>query len=147
MFTMTFDQPATPRPPTSTPGGLPIYYQHNILRQDLRRNPYTLFIFGDNTERVGLGGQARDMRHEPNAFGIATLWKPGAPFHESQYASATNAIMSDIENIEVYLHEFAMVCCPANGIGTGLARMMEYAPSIKRFLDMALYQRLGIINE
>jgi hypothetical protein len=33
-------------------------------------------VFGDNGRRIGFGGQAKEMRGEPNAIGVATNWEP-----------------------------------------------------------------------
>ncbi|KKL05458.1 hypothetical protein LCGC14_2605850, partial [marine sediment metagenome] len=49
-----------------------IEYRDHITRQMLRDEPDTLFVFGDNMQRRGLGGQAFAMRGEPNAVGIPT---------------------------------------------------------------------------
>ena len=53
-----------------------IIYQKFIYRSDLKANPSVLYLFGDNLQRVGLGGQAKEMRGEPNAVGIATKKAP-----------------------------------------------------------------------
>ncbi|MEC7290450.1 MAG: hypothetical protein VXW22_10215, partial [Pseudomonadota bacterium] len=73
-----------------------ILRQHRIYRQDLRANPGTIYVFGDNTERVGLGGQAKEMRGEPNARGIATLWSPGRPYKAKDIEQALQIIDQDI---------------------------------------------------
>jgi len=46
--------------------------EKHITRQMLRAEPGTLWVFGDNLQRKGLGGQAKEMRGEPNAIGIPT---------------------------------------------------------------------------
>jgi hypothetical protein len=51
---------------------MPIIYQKFIRRQDLRNNRDKFYVFGDNMQRIGYGGQARDMRGEPNAIGAVT---------------------------------------------------------------------------
>ena len=48
----------------------------NISRAYVRANRDKLFLFGDNLERRGFGGQAAAMRGEPNAVGIPTKKKP-----------------------------------------------------------------------
>ena len=53
-----------------------ITFQERITRADLRANPDTLYVFGDNMRRRGMGGQAAEMRGEPNAVGIPTKWRP-----------------------------------------------------------------------
>ena len=49
-----------------------IEYVDFIERSMLQQRPNDIFIFGDNMIRKGLGGQAREMRGEPNAIGIPT---------------------------------------------------------------------------
>jgi hypothetical protein len=34
------------------------------------------YVFGDNGRRIGFGGQAKEMRGQPNAIGVATKWEP-----------------------------------------------------------------------
>lgn len=48
-----------------------------ITRETVRKNPDKIFIFGDNYERVGNGGQAAACRDEPNTIGLATKHTPG----------------------------------------------------------------------
>ena len=48
-----------------------------ITRDMLRSEPRKIFLFGDNLARWGLGGQAKEMRGEPNAHGITTKRFPG----------------------------------------------------------------------
>jgi len=50
---------------------MPILYQDQIKRDDLRAHPDRIYLFGDNVARQGRGGQAKEMRGEPNALGIA----------------------------------------------------------------------------
>ena len=47
-----------------------------ITRDYVRANRDKLFLFGDNLEQRGLGGQAAAMRGEPNAIGIPTKKSP-----------------------------------------------------------------------
>ena len=53
-----------------------IIFQKMIYREDLIRNPDTIYLFGDNDKRKGLGGQAKEMRGESNAIGIRTKKAP-----------------------------------------------------------------------
>ena len=46
-------------------------YEPYYSKEALRAEPEALFIFGDNCECYGRGGQAV-IRYEPNAVGIAT---------------------------------------------------------------------------
>jgi len=53
-----------------------IIKQHKIYRKDLKNNPDVLYLFGDNLVQKGFGGQAKEMRGEPNAEGIPTKKLP-----------------------------------------------------------------------
>jgi hypothetical protein len=57
----------------------------HITRQRVRENLDTIFIFGDNLQEKGFGGQAREMRGEPNAIGIPT--KNAPDLRESSFFS------------------------------------------------------------
>jgi len=119
---------------------MPVVYQHRIERQDLRDNPGVLYLFGDNVERRGLGGQAKAMRGEPNAVGIRTKLAPhnrdDAFFSEypGLVARQNTWIAEDFEPIFRHLNEGGVVVVPAEGLGTGLARMRETSPSSWKFL-------------
>ena len=43
-----------------------------ITRDKIKENPDVLYLFGDNLLRKGLGGQAKEMRGEPNTLGIVS---------------------------------------------------------------------------
>ena len=51
---------------------MPVIFMSSITREFVRNHPDFIFVFGDNLAKKGLGGQAREMRGEPNAVGIAT---------------------------------------------------------------------------
>ena len=47
-----------------------------ITRDKVKENPDVLYLFGDNLLRKGLGGQAKEMRGEPNTLGIVSKKYP-----------------------------------------------------------------------
>ena len=115
-----------------------IYKQKWIERDDLKSNPDVFFLFGDNTVRKGMGGQAGAMRGEPNAIGIATKLTP---------TSGSNAYFSDLEldhNCRIIAQDMRvafqkrdeghMIVIPADGLGTGLSKLPELAPKTNEFL-------------
>jgi hypothetical protein len=69
---------------------------NTITRAYVRANPNKLFLFGDNLERKGFGGQAAAMRGEPNAIGVPTKKKPShfpdAYFTDSEFEQNKFAI-------------------------------------------------------
>lgn len=120
-----------------------VYTQKWIERDDLKNNPDVFFLFGDNTVRKGLGGQAGAMRGEPNAIGIATKLTP---------TSGSNAFFSDQElehNCRIIANDFRkafqkrdeghMIVVPADGLGTGLSELPERAPKTNEFLERLLH--------
>lgn len=120
---------------------MPIVYSDWITRKMLRAKPDALFVFGDNAERKGFGGQAREMRDEPNAIGIATKWAPGMAekdfFSETtaaDLARALDVMGVDLEKIRRALLQGKTVIVPSAGLGTGLSQLPTRAPTIYREL-------------
>lgn len=116
-------------------------YKHHIVRQDLRDNPNDLFLFGDNDLRIGFGGQAKEMRGEPNACGIRTKYKPtlddDAFWHDSTYEQNIAKINEDFERI--FNHPYRIIMS-SNGIGTGLARLTQNAPRTLQYLNDQIFK-------
>lgn len=118
--------------------------QQFISRSDLRANPQVLYIFGDNLAREGMGGQAKNMRGEPNAFGIATKARPshGHPddyFHD--YIKQHRILVDqDFDKLEAWLRSdhWNAVVIPMDGIGTGLAKLQHFAPALLTHINHRL---------
>jgi hypothetical protein len=112
-----------------------------ITREDVKANPDCFFVFGDNVQRLGLGGQAASMRGEPNSIGVVTKWKPSnepaAFFYDSGYAQVTALIEEDLKKVEKALKR-SFVVLPKDGLGTGLSRLPELAPRVNMYLEMRL---------
>ncbi|AJD54446.1 hypothetical protein SAMN02744133_108175 [Thalassospira xiamenensis M-5 = DSM 17429] len=111
-----------------------ISYEAKITRQMLRDNSDTLFVFGDNLIRRGLGGQAREMRGEPNAVGIPTKrlpsMEPEAFFTDHDFETWREHSAKDWGRLLSHVKRGGRIVIPAAGIGTGLARLEENAPKI-----------------
>lgn len=110
-----------------------------ITREMLRAEPNTLFVFGDNMRQKGLGGQAKEMRGEPNAVGIPTKWRPSrtedAFFINSDFPAVEGLIKERMHKLFVHLKTGGDVVWPEDGIGTGLAELKERAPRIFYLID------------
>lgn len=122
---------------------MPIKFQKFITRQDLRDNPNSIYVFGDNLLRTGMGGQAAEMRGEPNAYGIPTKFGPGgAPenfFNDLDFHVVEALYDEDF----YYLLEAAtvgnkVVVFPLDGLGTGLADLPNRAPEIFIYLELKI---------
>lgn len=118
-----------------------IVYQKRILREDLQANPDVLYLFGDNRLRKGMGGQAREMRGEPNAIGVRTKkapsYEPGAFLSDDEYQRNVLDIGADLK--PAFAHR-GVVVVPLDGLGTGLARLSEVAPLTYAYLEHVLRQ-------
>ena len=111
-----------------------IIFQHRIYRIDLRTNPDVLYVFGDNMKRIGLGGQAGEMRGEPNAVGVATKWIPSmnksAFFDDADYDKISKVINKDFEPLFKAALNRKTIILPADGLGTGLSEMPTRCPKL-----------------
>lgn len=113
---------------------MPLVHRKFITREMVRAEKSVLFVFGDNFHRAGLGGQAKEMRGEPNAVGLVTKGTPG--HNEADYL--TNADLGRVIHegraaVGVLISHLLLggtVVWPQDGIGTGLARLQEKAPLI-----------------
>lgn len=108
--------------------------QKRIYRDDLKANPHITYLFGDNMKRTGMGGQAAEMRGEPNAVGIPTKYSPSthddAYFGEEDFEYATIAIDTAFNKIQT-----DVVVVPLDGLGTGLAELNKRAPKILEYIE------------
>ena len=113
-----------------------IEYRKNITRAMLKAERDTLFVFGDNFQEVGLGGQAKEMRGEPNAVGIPTKRKPTmtASAFLSDADSMEWAERADVALRRLFDHR-GLIVWPLYGIGTGRARLYTKAPRIAKAID------------
>jgi hypothetical protein len=118
----------------------------HITRVMVQEDRRTLFVFGDNMEGRGLGGQAREMRGEPNTIGVPTKWRPGR--EERDYFTDADirdrevwhAIYSAFEKIRAALEAGQNIIIPADGLGTGLAELPTRAPKLHAAIEKAILE-------
>ncbi len=107
-----------------------------------RAVPEAVFVFGDNLERVGKGGQAV-IRDCPNAVGLASKIAPrdddDAFFSDGAAAAFEDELRRFDGMVGSRLRAGATVWWPADGIGTGLSAMPERAPGL--YARMCRYSR------
>lgn len=118
-----------------------------ITREYVRENRDKLFLFGDNLERRGFGGQAAAMRGEPNAVGIPTKKSPSyrddAFFSDEEFEqnkASIDAAFAEIMN--AVTDSIRVIVIPSDGLGTGRAQLDRRAPRTfaylqKRITDLA----------
>lgn len=115
--------------------------QYRIYRMDLKNNPDILYIFGDNLNRVGHGGQAGSMRGEPNAFGIATKRSVSHNYPNDYFFDTQNDVTGIIDEEfrrlikEIQTNRYKAMIVPLEGIGTGLSRLPEFAPELLKYIE------------
>ena len=118
---------------------MPLEYRKRISRSMLVNEADTLFVFGDNLLRKGRGGQAAEMRGEPNAVGVPTKKAPSnaesAFFSDNDFDDAIKTIEGDLKRIADHLRSGGNVVWPSDGIGTGLADLPRRAPKIWEYLE------------
>ena len=109
-----------------------ILHQKFISRVDVQSNLDKIYLFGDNDERRGEGGQAKEMRGEPNAIGIRTkklpLYTPEAYYTDDELKENIKKINADINKVREAMLLGKTVVLPEDGIGTGMANLKEKAP-------------------
>lgn len=106
--------------------------------------PDTLFVFGDNLERKGTGGQAI-IRDCDNAFGIPTKRLPsmeGNAFFSDQDDEFA-AVDKALDALELRAKTHAIVW-PADGIGSGRAQLNQRSPKIAQHLEREIARRFGV---
>jgi len=120
-----------------------LYRQQWIMRSDLINNPNVLYLFGDNTKRRGLGGQAKEMRGEQNACGIATKALPSqmddSYFSDDTFLANAEIISGDFRRAFAHRETREMIVLPTDGLGTGLSELPERAPKTNEFLLWLIY--------
>ena len=118
---------------------MPVVRQKMIYRADLRGNPNVLYVFGDNEARAGLGGQAAEMRNEPNAVGVRTKRTPGTGpgdyWSDDKFEKYAHFIEVDFAPVIDHLKRGGVVVIPLDGLGTGLSELSRRAPRVADFLD------------
>lgn len=127
-----------------------VLFQKRIYREDLQANPDVLYVFGDNLKRVGLGGQAKEMRGEPNAIGVATKRAPddltSSFFYDNEFEEVIDLLWQDFKPITEALLAGKTVVFPLDGLGTGLSRLPETAPKVDRALKTMIADTAKAFN-
>jgi hypothetical protein len=114
-----------------------------ITRENVRANRDKLFLFGDNLERRGLGGQAAAMRGEPNAIGIPTKKSPSyrsdAFFSDDEFEKNKTAIDAAFAEVSrAATDSIRAIVIPSAGLGTGRAQLAKRAPRTFAYLHQKL---------
>ena len=107
----------------------------------------TLFVFGDNLAGFGDGGQAQ-VRPCVNSIGIPTKRLP-AMTEDSFFSDQVDELVAVTEAIAKVKQEYmtggyTKLVFPADGLGTGLARMDTKSPEVYNKMNYMIYMVFGI---
>ena len=141
-------EPGMPEAPSrSTQPSTSVEIVSRYTDADVKANPNKIYVFGDNTQRTGTGGQAQ-IRNNSNAMGIATKLAPSmndsAFMTDKDLAKNKAVIDGDIAKIKA---TGKTVVFPKDGLGTGLAKLKEKAPQTYAYLKQRLLQEFGFDND
>jgi len=109
-------------------------------------NPRNLYVFGDNTFRVGKGGQAQ-IRDCKNSYGICTKVAPQT--NPEAYFSDSIEHLEIIENdlralIKLYKESgYDNIIFPSDGLGSGLSEMPERCPKLYERMNRLIRNHFG----
>lgn len=130
---------------------MPLMFQEMILRTDMQAHPERLYVFGDNMQRWGKGGQAEEMRGEPNAIGIVTKKEPrrydAAYMTDAEFEKNVAAMKVDFEKVWAALRAGKEVVFPTAAIGGDRAQLETRAPRTYAALQGFLKETRRIARE
>jgi hypothetical protein len=98
-------------------------------------HPKALFVFGDNMQREGYGGQAAVCRDHERGLGVVTCHKPGIGFTDCLNDLAILA--DEFNKVAIALEDGQDVFWPNTGIGNGIANLPNQAPLCFRFIELS----------
>lgn len=106
--------------------------------EDCKESPDSLFIFGDNDQAKGIGGQAV-IRGCTNSMGIPTKKFPShndrAYYTDLEYHSNCKKILYAVDRIIIESTKYKEIVFPLNGFGIGLSRLPEKAPKTLKYIN------------
>ena len=114
-----------------------------ITRSFVRAHRDHIFLFGDNLARSGFGGQAAQMRAEPNAIGIPTKKLPSnveeAFFTDAEFEQNKATIDRALERLtQMSSTGEQVIVIPTDGLGTGRAQLESRVPLTFSYLQKCL---------
>lgn len=120
-----------------------LWYTPELLQANLN----FIFVFGDNLQRQGKGGQAK-IRDEPNAVGLATKLAPDDE-ESSFFDDRCDAkLIEEINHILHYslFHDVVIPFSDRVELGTGLSQLPERAPRLYLLLSRIFTSNLPVAN-
>ena len=116
-----------------------IIFQKFIYREDMQANPNIFYLFGDNEKRYGNGGQAHQMRGEPNAIGIRTkkapLYDDWVYWSDEDYDRQVALVNEDMQKVWDRVKFGHHIIIPLDGLGTGMSQLNTRAPKTLLYIE------------
>ena len=113
-----------------------------ITRDKVKENPDVLYLFGDNLLRKGLGGQAKEMRGEPNTLGIVSKKYPsnssGSFYSDEDFYSWLQVFSADIRSLAERINSGQYKALVIPQIEVKLSDLPNNAPRIWKYLKTTL---------
>lgn len=116
--------------------------------EQCENNPQNLYVFGDNTNRFGKGGQAQ-IRYCNNSFGIATKVSPSTSV-KSYFTDSPEhleIVTNDIKKLKEASLGYENIIFPYDGLGSGLSDMPNKCPELYKSLNRMLKEEFGVDYE
>lgn len=129
------------------------YYKTDkrITRGKIQENPNVLYLFGDNTISKGLGGQAKEMRGEPNTVGVVTKRFPDTTdssyFTDEDYETFKAFTNQGFRDVITYIVTYKPIAVVEPPLGVGLADLPNRAPRCYECLRFMLDRLKFIVEE
>jgi hypothetical protein len=106
---------------------------NEITRENVLKRSDTIFVFGDNLAESGYGGQAKELRGLPNAYGVPTKKFPSmnknAFFTDEEFEQNKDAIERSINKIPIDCKDIVVL-----PLGVGRAELYLRAPKTFDYL-------------
>ena len=117
-----------------------VFFKNYITREYVKSNPDKQFLFGDNLLGKGFGGQAKELRGEPNSFGIPTKKTPNTYFSSYFSDDEFEENKKAIDEAFAKLDYSKDIIIPEDGLGTGRAKLEEKAPKTFLYLQRKIQE-------
>ena len=111
-----------------------------FTKEQVYSSPGVTFVFGDNEQRRGFGGQAKVCRGFPNTIGIRTKVAPTMRVEHLWYDKDCDEkaylIDQDFWLVKDKLIDGETIIYPADGVGTGMSCLHINAPLLLQHIEL-----------